>query len=117
MEPLYSTLGGDPDLGDLVTLFVDEMADRVTNILDLFNRHQWEELRRDRTSNKGSGGQLWVWTHFALRRQTRIRHPRQRTRRKYPPGRGRSGDYVQSCLRGHSADLGFRVRGAIFQVA
>jgi HPt (histidine-containing phosphotransfer) domain-containing protein len=56
MEPLYSTLGGDPDLGDLVTLFVDEMSDRVGNILDLLNRHEWEELRRAAHQIKGAAG-------------------------------------------------------------
>jgi histidine phosphotransfer protein HptB len=56
MEPLYSTLGGDPDLGDLVTLFVEEMSDRVGNILDLYNRHEWEELRRAAHQIKGAAG-------------------------------------------------------------
>ena len=76
MEPLYSTLGGDPDLGDLVTLFVEEMSDRVANILDLLNRHEWEELRRAAHQIKGRGRQLWFWSHFALCRKTRICHPR-----------------------------------------
>jgi len=56
MEPLYSTLGGDPDLGDLVTLFVEEMSDRVTNIQDLLNRCEWEELRRAAHQIKGAAG-------------------------------------------------------------
>jgi len=56
MEPLYSTLGGDPDLGDLVTLFVEEMPDRVANILDLLDRREWEELRRAVHQIKGAAG-------------------------------------------------------------
>ncbi len=56
MEPMYSTLGGDPDLGDLVTLFVEEMADRVANILDLLDRREWEELRRTAHQIKGAAG-------------------------------------------------------------
>jgi HPt (histidine-containing phosphotransfer) domain-containing protein len=56
MEPLYSTLGGDPDLGDLVTLFVEEMPDRVANIMDLLNRQQWDELRRTAHQIKGAAG-------------------------------------------------------------
>src|SRR3972149_1767612 len=56
MEPLYSTLGGDPDLGDLVTLFVEEMPDRVTNFLELFNRREWEDLRRAAHQIKGAAG-------------------------------------------------------------
>jgi histidine phosphotransfer protein HptB len=56
MEPLYSTLGGDPDLGDLVTLFVDEMAGRVTTIIDLLNQKNWEGLRRMAHQIKGAAG-------------------------------------------------------------
>jgi HPt (histidine-containing phosphotransfer) domain-containing protein len=56
MEPLYSTLGGDPDLGDLVTLFVEEMPDRVAHIQDMLNRHDWEELKRAAHQIKGAAG-------------------------------------------------------------
>jgi HPt (histidine-containing phosphotransfer) domain-containing protein len=56
MEPMYSTLGGDPDLGDLVTLFVEEMSDRVANIQDLLKRSEWEELRRAAHQIKGAAG-------------------------------------------------------------
>jgi histidine phosphotransfer protein HptB len=56
MQPMYSTLGGDPDLGDLVTLFVEEMPNRVANILDLLNRGEWEELRRAAHQIKGAAG-------------------------------------------------------------
>ncbi|HEY4761100.1 MAG TPA: Hpt domain-containing protein [Thermoguttaceae bacterium] len=56
MEPLYSTLGGDPDLGDLVSLFVDEMADRVANIVDLLDMRDWEGLRRAAHQIKGAAG-------------------------------------------------------------
>ncbi len=86
MEPLYSTLGGDPDLGDLVTLFVEEMPDRVANILDLLDRSEWEELRRG-APNQRRCRQLRLRGHYAVRRKTRIRHPRPGARRKYPPGR------------------------------
>ena len=56
MEPMYSTLGGDPDLSDLVTLFVEEMPNRVANILDLLDRSEWEELRRAAHQIKGAAG-------------------------------------------------------------
>lgn len=56
MEPLYSTLGGDPDLSDLVTLFVEEMSDRVAHIQDLLARHEWDELRRAAHQIKGAAG-------------------------------------------------------------
>jgi histidine phosphotransfer protein HptB len=56
MKPLYSNLGGDPDLSDLVELFVDEMAGRVANILELLNRQDWDELRRMAHQLKGAAG-------------------------------------------------------------
>ncbi len=56
MEPLYSTLGGDPDLNDLVTLFVEEMPDRVASIMDLLNHSDWEGLRRAAHQIKGAAG-------------------------------------------------------------
>jgi HPt (histidine-containing phosphotransfer) domain-containing protein len=56
MESLYSTLGGDPDLSDLVSLFVEEMPGRVANFLDLYNRCDWEELRRVAHQMKGAAG-------------------------------------------------------------
>jgi histidine phosphotransfer protein HptB len=56
MEPLYSTLGDDPDLSDLVVLFVEEMPDRVANILDLYKRSEWDELRRSAHQIKGAAG-------------------------------------------------------------
>ena len=46
MEPLYST----------VTLFVEEMSDRVANFLDLLNRREWEVLRRAAHQIKGAAG-------------------------------------------------------------
>jgi histidine phosphotransfer protein HptB len=56
MDTLYSTLGADPDLSDLVDMFVDEMPERVANIMDLLNRADWEELRRTAHQLKGAAG-------------------------------------------------------------
>jgi HPt (histidine-containing phosphotransfer) domain-containing protein len=55
-DPLYSTLGGDPDLGEIVELFVDEMPERISNLLDLMDSQQWEELRRAAHQLKGAAG-------------------------------------------------------------
>jgi HPt (histidine-containing phosphotransfer) domain-containing protein len=87
MEPLYSTLGGDPDLGDLVTLFVDEMAERVANIMDLLNRCEWEGLRRAAHQIKGAAGSYGFSTitscagklEFAIRDQAPEENIRQAT--------------------------------------
>ena len=54
--PIFSTLGGDPDLGELVELFVDEMPERVQNITTLLAESDWEELRRSAHQLKGAAG-------------------------------------------------------------
>jgi histidine phosphotransfer protein HptB len=55
-EPLYSTLGGDPDLGEIVAMFVDEMPDRVSTLSAHLVDGNWEELRRAAHQLKGSAG-------------------------------------------------------------
>lgn len=54
--PLFSTIGGDPDFGELVELFVEEMPGRVENFLDLMERGDWDELRRSAHQLKGAAG-------------------------------------------------------------
>lgn len=54
--PIYSTLANDPDLGELVEMFVDEMPGRIEKIIDLLNNSQWEELRRAAHQLKGAAG-------------------------------------------------------------
>jgi len=53
---LYSDLATDPDLGELVGLFVDEMPERVGNIQRLLEARDWEELRRAAHQLKGAAG-------------------------------------------------------------
>ncbi len=55
-EPLYSNLSGDPDLGKIVELFVEEMPNRVAAVLDQFNSSDWEGLRRSAHQLKGAAG-------------------------------------------------------------
>ncbi|NLX98485.1 MAG: Hpt domain-containing protein [Rhodopirellula sp.] len=55
-KPLYSTLAGDPDLDEIVTLFVEEMPARVEGILQNLDRRNWEMLRRLAHQLKGSAG-------------------------------------------------------------
>jgi histidine phosphotransfer protein HptB len=54
--PLYSSLGGDPDLGEIVGLFVEEMPARIAALLDLLGARDWEGLRRLAHQLKGSAG-------------------------------------------------------------
>ncbi|NQU24900.1 MAG: Hpt domain-containing protein [Candidatus Nealsonbacteria bacterium] len=55
-EPLYSSLGGDPDLGEIVQLFVNEMPDRVATVLEQLDNSDWEGLRRTAHQLKGAAG-------------------------------------------------------------
>jgi HPt (histidine-containing phosphotransfer) domain-containing protein len=65
---VYSELGGDPDLGELVEMFVDEMPDRISTLNELGDTKNWESLRRTAHQLKGSGGSYGfdvVSTHAA----------------------------------------------------
>jgi len=55
-EPLYSCLGADPDLGEIVDLFVNEMPGRIAALEDLLANSDWEGLRRAAHQLKGSAG-------------------------------------------------------------
>lgn len=55
-DPLYSTLGKDPDMGVLVEIFVEEMPDRVADLLDWLDKSDWEGLRRAAHQLKGAAG-------------------------------------------------------------
>jgi HPt (histidine-containing phosphotransfer) domain-containing protein len=55
-ELLYSSLGGDPDLADLVELFVEEMPDRAAALSERFDASDWEGLRRTAHQLKGAAG-------------------------------------------------------------
>jgi HPt (histidine-containing phosphotransfer) domain-containing protein len=55
-EPLYSALGDDPDLREIVEMFVEEMPDRTSHLLDRMNAGDWEGLRRVAHQLKGAAG-------------------------------------------------------------
>ena len=54
--PLYSTLDADPDLREIVEMFVEEMPDRTASLLDRANAADWEGLRRVAHQLKGAAG-------------------------------------------------------------
>ena len=56
VSPLYSDLGADPDLGDLVVLFVEEMPERIDLLLRHRDARDWENLRRTAHQIKGAAG-------------------------------------------------------------
>ncbi|MFH1919429.1 MAG: Hpt domain-containing protein [Planctomycetota bacterium] len=55
-EPLYSPLSEDPDLRDIVEMFIEEMPDRTARLLDRLNASDWEGLRRLSHQLKGAAG-------------------------------------------------------------
>lgn len=55
-HPLYSALGADPDLGDLVDLFVEELPARMQTALQIAEQSNWSELARFAHQLKGAAG-------------------------------------------------------------
>lgn len=53
---LYSSLGTDPDLCDIVDMFVDEMPDRITCLMQLLDESNLDELARMAHQMKGAAG-------------------------------------------------------------
>ena len=45
-EPVYSSLGADPELKEIVEMFVAEMPERVGKLLGQLDASDWEGLRR-----------------------------------------------------------------------
>lgn len=52
----YSTLASDPDLAELVELFVAEMPQRLAKLLADFEQGNWELLGRTAHQLKGAAG-------------------------------------------------------------
>ena len=55
-EHIYSRLGSDPDLADIVGLFVEELPMRVAALLDHLSKEDWESLQRGAHQIKGAAG-------------------------------------------------------------
>ena len=53
---VYSSFGGDPDLGELVEMFVEEMPDRIDTLQQAFTTGDFELLQRSAHQLKGAGG-------------------------------------------------------------
>ena len=54
--PLYSTLAADPDLSELVDLFVAEMPERIAAIELLAHGRNWDQLSQIAHQLKGAAG-------------------------------------------------------------
>ena len=53
---IYSTFGGDPELGELVELFVHELPDRISTLEEAFASKDENTLRGTAHQLKGAGG-------------------------------------------------------------
>lgn len=54
--PLYSSMGADPDFGELVEMFVSELPDRVDGLNDALASEDWESVQRFAHQLKGAFG-------------------------------------------------------------
>ena len=54
--PIRSALAGDPDLAELLPLFVAELPQQVSRLLNLLEQRNLQELRRLVHQIKGAGG-------------------------------------------------------------
>ncbi len=74
-EALYSSLGTDPDLAEIVELFVDEMPERIANLLNCLESSDWEGLRRAAHQMKGAAGSYGFdqITPYAARLEVAVR--------------------------------------------
>ena len=55
-ELLYSTLASDPDLNEIVEMFVNEMPERVDKLLGELERNNLEGLQRVAHQLRGAAG-------------------------------------------------------------
>jgi HPt (histidine-containing phosphotransfer) domain-containing protein len=95
---LYSSLGTDPDLGQLVDLFVEEMPGRVAGVLEQLSRDDWDGLRQTAHQLKGAAGSYGFQpiTASAARVEDAIREglPEEQIRRAV-------GELTDLCSRAH----------------
>jgi len=55
-DVIYSRLCNDPDLTDILEMFIAEMPGRVDNLLRHMEEKNWEALRRTAHQIKGAAG-------------------------------------------------------------
>jgi len=74
-ELLYSSFGTDPDLGELVDMFVDEMPARVSALTDRLRDNDLEGLRKLAHQLKGAAGSYGFnqITSYAARLEDSVR--------------------------------------------
>jgi HPt (histidine-containing phosphotransfer) domain-containing protein len=55
-ECIYSPLARDPDFGDIVGMFVEEIPGRVASMLDRLSKGDWSSLQQSAHQLKGAAG-------------------------------------------------------------
>jgi histidine phosphotransfer protein HptB len=55
-EYVYSRLGSNPDYGEIVEMFVEELPKRAASLLEHLDKGDWESLRRVAHQIKGAAG-------------------------------------------------------------
>lgn len=53
---IYSRLADDPDLGEIVEMFVEEMPERINALLSQLDATDWDALTRTAHQLKGAAG-------------------------------------------------------------
>jgi HPt (histidine-containing phosphotransfer) domain-containing protein len=76
---VYSRLAADPDLGELVEMFVQEMPDRIGALEAPARSRDWEQLTRTAHQLKGAAGSYGfdAITPYAARLESAARDGRQ----------------------------------------
>jgi len=55
-SPIYSTLASDPDLREIIRLFVEEMPERIRTLETKLTTEHWSELAQTAHQLKGAAG-------------------------------------------------------------
>ncbi len=53
---IYSSLGDDPDLGELVSIYIEEIPGKIADFESIRDAGDWESLRRAAHQMKGAAG-------------------------------------------------------------
>lgn len=56
IEPIYSVYAFDPDMRDIVEMFVEDVPSKISKFLKFEEEKNWGELRRAAHQLKGSAG-------------------------------------------------------------
>lgn len=75
VEYLYSSLAEDPDLAEIIDLFIEEMPERTGNLCRSLEDANWEALGRYAHQMKGACGSYGFHqlTPYAARVETAVR--------------------------------------------